>query len=79
MPMTTYYVVRHFTTVDGATAEGEPFERPDAEAAKRSAEAKARGEGAGAIAFTRSVDPSTGDFTEVEILATYGVVPEELN
>jgi hypothetical protein len=32
---------------------------------------------AGAIAFSRTGDPSTGEFADAVILARYGDVPEE--
>ena len=53
----------------------EPIEAPNAESARRRAFELAV-KNAGAIAFSRTGDPNTGDFSDAVILATYGEVDE---
>ena len=70
----TYHVVVPFgRSEDGDLVPLEPIEAPNGESARRKASAAAAKHG-GAIAFSRTGDPNTGDFGEAEILATYGEV-----
>jgi len=70
----TYYVVVSFSRDDaGNVVPLEPVEAPNAEAAKRRAWCAAE-KHAGAVAFSRTGDPGTGEFQDAEIIATFGEV-----
>ena len=70
----TYHVVIPFDRLEnGDLVPGEPKEAPNKDAAKRRAEAMA-GKHAGAIAFSRTGDPDSGDFAEGEVIAVFGEV-----
>jgi len=80
MAEVTYYVAMPFIrTDDGDLVPGEAVECPTASAAIREAERLGHLH-AGAVAFSRSGDPSTGEFRDAEILRSIGDVPsiEEL-
>ncbi len=62
---------------DGDLVILEPAEAPNSEAARRRAQAAAT-KHAGAIAFSRTGDPNTGEFGDAEILATYGEVDRNM-
>jgi hypothetical protein len=72
MPQVTYYVAMTFVkTEDGDLVPG------DAKVAQSSAEAKSlaarlAASNAGAIAFSRTYDPATGDSGPAEIIARFG-------
>ena len=69
----TYYVVVPFgRNEEGDLVPLEPVEAQSSEAAKRLASAAAKH--AGAIAFSRTGDPNSGEFSDATILATYGEV-----
>ncbi len=70
----TYYVVVPFGRgEEGDLVPLEPLEAQSGEAAKRRAATAALKHG-GAIAFSRTGDPNTGEFSEAVVLATYGDV-----
>ncbi len=70
----SYHVVVPFArSEDGDLAPLEPMEAPNGESARRRAQAAAAKHG-GAIAFSRTGDPNTGEFGEAVILATCGEV-----
>jgi hypothetical protein len=70
----TYYVVVYFDRdSDCALRPGEPREATHAWAADRAASFLAR-EHAGAVAFSRTGDPTTGEFQDAIVLAQYGDV-----
>ena len=70
----TYHVVVPFgRSEDGDLVPLEPMEAPNGESARRRAQAAAA-KHAGAIAFSRTGDPDSGDFSDATILATYGEV-----
>lgn len=70
----TYYVVVPFgPSQDGDPVPLEPMEAQSGEAAKRRAATAALKHG-GAIAFSRTGDPNTGEFSDAVVLATYGDV-----
>ncbi len=70
----TYHVVVPFgRDPDGNLVPLEPAEAPNAEAARRRAQVDAAKHG-GAVAFSRTGDPVSGDFSDAVILATYGEV-----
>jgi hypothetical protein len=74
----TYYVVVPFTTDEsGDLVPLEPIEAQSARSAMRKAADLATGRG-GAIAFSRTGDPATGDFEEAVVLERYGEVPVDL-
>jgi hypothetical protein len=69
-----YYVVVHFDRdADGSLKPGEPHDATHAWAADRAASFLAR-EHAGAVAFSRTGDPATGEFQDAVVLAQYGEV-----
>lgn len=70
----TYHVVVPFgRSEDGDLVPLQPAEAPNAESARRRAQAAAA-KHVGAIAFSRTGDPNTGEFGDAVILATYGEV-----
>lgn len=74
----TYYVVVPFGRgEDGDLVPLEPLEAPNGESARRRAQAAATRH-AGAIAFSRTGDPDSGDFGEPTLLASYGDVDATL-
>jgi hypothetical protein len=79
MARLTYYVVLpFFRTSDGELLADEPIEVSDADRARRQAERVGRAKG-GAVAFSRTGDPATGDYADGVVLATFGVVPDNLD
>jgi hypothetical protein len=77
----TYYVALPFLTdEDGSPVAGAAEECQTSAAALRRAEILARGAGhIGAIAFSRSGDPMTGEFGDAKLLRKFGNVPEDLS
>lgn len=76
MAAVTYYVALPFIlSDDGELVAGEAQERQTSSAAVRAAQALAN-TSAGAVAFSRSGDPATGDFSDAEIIRTFGTVPD---
>ena len=72
--MITYHVVVPFDRdPEGNLVPGEPKEWPNAERAKRAAQALASSH-AGAIAFSRTGDPDSGVFEDAAITAVFGAV-----
>lgn len=76
MPSITYYVALPFVrTEEGDLVPGEAKDFRDSVAAKRAAQAMAA-KHPGAVAFSRSGDPATGDFAPAVIIATFGKIGE---
>ena len=76
----TYYVALPFVrTEDGELVAGEAQDRQTASAAASAAE-KMSYVSAGAVAFSRTGDPSTGEFADAVVIRSFGEVPslEEL-
>jgi len=73
MASVTYFVVVVFDREDGDLRPGEPQEVRSAEAARRRV-ASLAGAHAGAVAFSRTGDPATGEFSDAEILSETGDV-----
>jgi hypothetical protein len=74
----TYFVVLpFFRTADGELLADESIEVQSAGSARRQAERVARAKG-GAVAFSRTGDPTTGEYQPAVILARFGEVPDEL-
>jgi hypothetical protein len=77
MSEVTYYVALPFVLTDDSRATGEAAEcfNPNAEVMK--AEVLARKPShVGAIAFSRTGDPSSGDFSDAKLIRKFGDVPE---
>jgi hypothetical protein len=76
----TYYVALPFLTdEDGSTIAGAAEECQTSAAALRRAEMLARVAGhIGAIAFSRSGDPMTGEFGDAKLIRKFGNVPDDL-
>jgi hypothetical protein len=80
MAEVTYYVALPFIGADDGVAAGEPVECFNPVAVVMRAEALSRKEGnVGAVAFSRTGDPATGDFSDAKVLKKFGDVPEDLS
>ena len=80
MAEVTYYVALPFVAGNDAVAAGEPTECFNPNAAVIKAEALSRKEGhLGAVAFSRTGDPSTGDFSDAQVIRKFGHVPDDLS
>lgn len=77
----TYYVAMPFLTdQDGSLVPGAAEECQSTAAALRRAEILAHTAGhIGAIAFSRSGDPMTGEFGDATLIRKFGNVPEDLS
>jgi hypothetical protein len=65
---------------DDGVAAGEAVEGFNPNAAIMKAEALSRKPGiVGAVAFSRSGDPATGDFGEAQVIRKFGDVPDDLS
>lgn len=76
----SYYVALPFSADDeGSVVAGTAEEFQSASSAIRRAESLSRTAGViGALAFTRSGDPMTGDFKDATLLRAFGNVPADL-
>ena len=80
MAEVTYFVALPFVIVDDGMAAGEPTECSNPNAAVMRAEALSRKEGhVGAVAFSRSGDPATGEFRDAKVIRKFGDVPDDLS
>jgi hypothetical protein len=69
MAEVTYYVALPFVAGDDGMAAGEPTECVNPNAAVMRADALSRKEGhVGAVAFSRTGDPATGDFSDANVI-----------
>lgn len=76
----TYYVALPFVFSDDGLAAGEAAECLSANAAVMRAEGLSRKPGcAGALAFSRTGDPATGDFGDAKLIRKFGDVPDDLS
>jgi hypothetical protein len=76
----TYFVALPFDVADGKVVVGEPFECPSVAAAIGRAEGLCKILGhTGAVAFSRTGDPATGNFTDATVLRKFGDVPDDLS
>jgi hypothetical protein len=77
----TYYVALRFVSDDaGSPVPAAAEECQSAFAALRRAEILSRADGSiGAIAFSRTGDPSTGEFGDAQVLRRFGQVPDDLS
>jgi hypothetical protein len=80
MAEVTYYVALPFIVTDDGIAAGEATECFNPIAVVMRAEALSRKEGrVGAVAFSRTGDPATGDFSNAKVIRKYGDVPDDLS
>jgi hypothetical protein len=80
MAEVTYYVALPFVAADSGIAPGEPVECFNPNAAVVRAEALSRKPGhVGAVAFSRTGDPATGNFRDATVLRKFGNVPDDLS
>jgi len=78
MPEVTYYVALPFTsTEDGELVASEAKECQSSSQAVREAQRLSL-TNAGAVAFSRSGDPSAGEFSDAVVIRSFGAVPSEL-
>jgi hypothetical protein len=77
----TYYVAMPFLQDDGgAPVAGGAEECQSSSSALRRAEVLSRGVGSvGAVAFSRTGDPMTGEFGDAQLLKKFGNVPDDLS
>lgn len=80
MSEVTYYVALPFVPSEDGVAAGEATECLSANAAVMRAEALSRKPGImGAVAFSRTGDPSSGDFGDAKMIRKFGEVPDDLS
>jgi hypothetical protein len=80
MTEVTYFVALPFVAADDVIAAGEPTECLNPVAVVMRAEALSRRLGhVGAVAFSRTGDPATGDFGDAKIIRKFGDVPDDLS
>jgi hypothetical protein len=80
MAEVTYYVALPLVASDDGIALGEPVECFSPNAAVTRAEALSRKEGhVGAVAFSRTGDPATGDFSDAKVIKKFGDAPDDLS
>jgi hypothetical protein len=76
----TYFVALPFVAADDGVAPGEAVECFNPTAVVMRAEALSRKPGhVGAVAFSRTGDPATGDFGDAKIIKKFGEVPDDLS
>ncbi|MET4232296.1 hypothetical protein ACVWXN_006027 [Bradyrhizobium sp. i1.4.4] len=74
------FVALPFVAADDGIAAGEPIECFNPTAVVMKAEALSRKEGhIGAVAFSRTGDPATGDFGDAKVIRKFGEVPDDLS
>ena len=80
MPGITYFVALPFYVADGCVVIGGPIECPSPAAAIERAQGlwKVLGH-TGAVAFSRTGDPATGDFSDAKVIRKFGDVPDDLS
>jgi hypothetical protein len=79
MTEVTYYVALPFIAAEDGIAAGEPIECVNPVAVVMRAEALSRKEGhVGAVAFSRTGDPATGEFKDAKVIKKFGEVPKDL-
>lgn len=76
----TYFEALPFGAGDDGPEPREAVECTSANATIRSAERMARTDGhIGAVAFSRTGDPASGEFADAVLLKTFGDVPSDLS
>lgn len=77
MSMQTYFVVQpYLETERGTLVASPPIQARDADHARRLVSRQAGGV-VGAIAFSRRVDPDSGEYEEACVLLRWGRVPDD--
>ena len=80
MSEVTYYVALPFVLANDGIAAGEAVQCFNPNSAVMKAEALSRTPGnVGALAFSRSGDPATGDFGDAQLIRKFGDVPDDLS
>jgi hypothetical protein len=80
MTEVTYFVALPFVAADDGIAAGEPTECFNPVAVVMRAEALSRKPGhVGAVAFSRTGDPTTGEFGDAKVIKKFGEVPDDLS
>ena len=80
MSEVTYYVALPFVATKDGIAPGEAIQCPNPNLAVMRAEAFSCKHGyVGALAFSRTGDPATGDFRDAKIIRKFGDVPGDLS
>jgi hypothetical protein len=80
MAEVTYFVALPFVAADDGIAPGEPVECFNPNAAVMRADALSRKQGhVGTVAFSRTGDPATGDFSDAKVNRKFGDVPDDLS
>ena len=80
MAEVTYFVALPFIAGDDGIAAGEPTECFNPVAVVIRAEVLSRKPGhVGAVAFSRTGDPATGDFSDAKVIKKFGEVPDDLS
>ena len=80
MAEVTFYVALPFVASDDGISPGKPVECFNSSAAVMRAEALSQKPGyVGALAFSRSLDPSTGGLSDVKVIRKFGDVPDDLS
>jgi hypothetical protein len=80
MAEVTYFVALPFVATDDGVAAGEPIECFNPTAVVMCAEALSRKPGhVGAVAFSRTGDPATGEFSDAKVIKKFGAVPNDLS
>ena len=80
MAEVTYYVALPFVAADDGIAAGELTECFNPFAVAMRAEALSRKEGhVGAVAFSRTGDPATREFSDAKVIRKFGDVPDDLS
>ncbi len=80
MAEVTYYVALPFLASDDGVAAGEPTECFNPVAVVMRAALLSRKQGhVGAVAFSLTGDPATGDFSDAKVIRKFGDVPDDLS
>ncbi|MBR0731083.1 hypothetical protein JQ636_40510 [Bradyrhizobium japonicum] len=80
MSEVTYYVALPFVVTDDGIVPGAAVECFNPNSAVMCAEAFSHRAGyVGALAFSRTGDPATGDFRDAKIICKFGDIPHDLS
>jgi hypothetical protein len=75
-----YFVALPFVAADDGIVAGEPIECFNPVAVVMRAEGLSRkAEHVGAVAFSRTGDPATGDFGDAKMIKKFGEMPDDLS
>jgi hypothetical protein len=75
-----YFVALPFVAANDSIVAGEPTEYFNPNAAVMRAEALSRKQSyIGAVAFSRTGDPATGDFSDAKVIRKFGDLPDDLS